>query len=122
MRLITHNVLQCHAKQCPPGASYPLALRNVELEAVEAEFNEDFVRRMLDRLDWNVLVDTAFVLGIAQLPKEIPELRDTEFLKAVHKVILETRVKEAEMVCNGCGHVYPIKDGIPNMLLQDHEL
>lgn len=26
------------------------------------------------------------------------------------------------MVCPNCGHVYPIKDGVPNMLLAEHEL
>ncbi|CAG7850711.1 SubName: Full=Related to TRM112-subunit of an adoMet-dependent tRNA methyltransferase (MTase) complex {ECO:0000313/EMBL:CCA74735.1} [Serendipita indica DSM 11827] len=51
-----------------------------------------------------------------------PEQMDTEFLKALHHVLLEIHVEEGAMVCANCGHVYPISNGIPNMLLQEHEL
>ncbi|TPX60749.1 hypothetical protein SpCBS45565_g07439 [Spizellomyces sp. 'palustris'] len=115
-------MLQCHAKGCDPSQSYPLELKGVELESLDAEYNEDFIRRLIPKLDWNVLVHTAFALGVAELPKELPDVQDEAFLRKVHQVALETRVKEAQMVCNGCGHVYPIKDGVPNMLLQDSEV
>ena len=26
-------------------------------------------------------------------------------------------ITQGELVCNNCGHVYPINEGIPNMLL-----
>ncbi|KAJ3155946.1 hypothetical protein HDU89_005509 [Geranomyces variabilis] len=122
MRLITHNMLQCHVKACPPGQSYPLQIRNATVEALDAEFNADFVRRLIPKLDWKVLRSTAFELGVAQLPEECPEEPSEDDLQMIHKVALQTRVKEAEMVCSGCGHVYAIKDGVPNMLLQDHEI
>ncbi|KAI9017071.1 hypothetical protein BC832DRAFT_543587 [Gaertneriomyces semiglobifer] len=121
MRLITHNMLQCHAKGCNSN-NYPLELREVELESLEAEFSDDFIRRLLPKLDWGVLVQTAYSLGVAQLPEEVPEEQDEDFLRVVHDVILGTRVKVATMICKGCGHVYPIKDGVPNMLLQDNEV
>ncbi|TPX55490.1 hypothetical protein PhCBS80983_g05268 [Powellomyces hirtus] len=115
-------MLQCHAKSCPQGQSYPLAIRNAELEQLDAEFNADFVTRLMPKLDWAVLRKTAFELGVAELPAEIPTEPTQADLQLIHKVALETRIKEADMVCNGCGHVYPIKDGVPNMLLQDHEI
>ncbi|KAJ3040549.1 hypothetical protein HDV00_010729 [Rhizophlyctis rosea] len=113
-------MLQCHAKGCTSN-NFPLRIEEAELEAAEADFNEDFMRRMTSRLEWGALVQTAGSLGIA-LPETLPEEPDEEFLKKLHNVIMETRVKEGRMVCNGCGHVYPIKDGIPNMLLQDNEV
>jgi multifunctional methyltransferase subunit TRM112 len=45
-----------------------------------------------------------------------------EFLKVVHGVILETHVQQGDMICPNCSHVYKIKDGIPNMLLAEHEI
>jgi multifunctional methyltransferase subunit TRM112 len=26
------------------------------------------------------------------------------------------------LICDGCGHIYRIKDGIANMLLSEHEV
>ncbi|KAJ3005727.1 hypothetical protein HKX48_000497 [Thoreauomyces humboldtii] len=116
-------MLQCMvAKNCDPAKAYPLHIRGAELEELEAEFNPDFIRKLIPKLDWTVLRKTAFELGVAQLPEECPSEPTDEDLQMIHKVVLETRVKEAEMVCNGCGHVYVIKDGVPNMLLQDHEI
>ncbi|KAI9104647.1 hypothetical protein DFS34DRAFT_603938 [Phlyctochytrium arcticum] len=122
MRLLTHNMLQCHARNCDPAKSYPLQLSDTSLEALDIEFVPEFVTRLIPKLDWPVLVKTAHSLGVARLPNKVPEELTEDFLKKVHKAALETRVKDGNMKCNGCGHVYPIKDGIPNMLLQDIEL
>lgn len=54
MRLLTHNVLQC-----PRTQAYPLKLEVRELENVEVEYDKDFILRMLPRLDWGVLCQTA---------------------------------------------------------------
>lgn len=38
----------------------------------------------------------------------------------LHKLLLETTVKEGKMVCGNCGHEYRIKEGIANFLLPNH--
>jgi multifunctional methyltransferase subunit TRM112 len=58
MRLITHNMLQCHAKGCNSN-NFPLQLSNVEIEIQETDFNPMFIRNMLPKLEWNALVKTA---------------------------------------------------------------
>ena len=58
VRLITHNLLACHAKGCTTN-NFPLALKDVKLELREAEYNPDFVRNFLPRLDWSALVHAA---------------------------------------------------------------
>ncbi|KAI9028601.1 Trm112p-domain-containing protein [Hyaloraphidium curvatum] len=122
MRLITHNMLQCNARGCTSN-NFPLRIADAELEETEAEFNADFLKRMLPKLEWGALVETAYSLGIDSLPKELPEnTDDEEFLKNLHHVLLETRVKEGKMICNNCNHVFPITDGIPNMLLTENEV
>ncbi|KAI7902202.1 uncharacterized protein BX663DRAFT_512079 [Cokeromyces recurvatus] len=123
MRLITHNMLQCHVKDCNTN-NFPLRFENVQLELIEADFNPEFLANMLNKIEWEALVNTAIQLGINTLPAEMPEnaTENEEFLKLVHNVLLETHVQQGQMVCPNCSHVYKIKDGIPNMLLAEHEI
>jgi multifunctional methyltransferase subunit TRM112 len=60
VRLITHNLLACHAKSCVASpANFPLRFRDASVAVREAEFNADFLRGFLSRLDWKALVGSA---------------------------------------------------------------
>ncbi|ORZ22645.1 hypothetical protein BCR42DRAFT_406692 [Absidia repens] len=123
MRLITHNMLQCHVKDCNTN-NFPLRFEDAEVELIEAEYNPLFLTNMLPKLDWEALTSTANQLGISNVPAQVPEdaNENEDFLKALHNLILETHIQQGKMVCNNCQHVYNIKDGIPNMLLAEHEI
>ncbi|KAJ1728657.1 hypothetical protein LPJ61_003918 [Coemansia biformis] len=124
MRLITHNMLKCHVKNCnDPDKQFPLRFKDAQLEQIEAERNDEFLVRMLPRIEWSALATTATELGI-ELPKEVPKVPadDDAFMQALHTAIMEMHVKGGSMVCNGCGHEYKITKGIPNMLLAEHEI
>ncbi|CAG8675036.1 7706_t:CDS:2 [Funneliformis caledonium] len=116
-------MLQCHAKNCNSN-NYPLQLSKVEVVNQETEFNPMFLRNMLPKLEWNALVKTAFQINVT-LPNALPESStdelDEEFLKTLHRVLLETHIQQGQMTCPNCNHVYHIKDGIPNMLLDETE-
>jgi multifunctional methyltransferase subunit TRM112 len=43
--------------------------------------------------------------------------QNDEFLKKIHKVLLEYDVEEGELICPETGRKFPIVNGIPNMLL-----
>lgn len=58
VRLITHNLLACHAKGCTSN-NFPLQFKDVQVELREAEFNPDFLRGFIPRLEWGALVDAA---------------------------------------------------------------
>jgi multifunctional methyltransferase subunit TRM112 len=58
VRLITHNLLACHAKGCNSN-NFPLAFKDVQIELQEAEFNGDFLKGFLPKLEWPALVDAA---------------------------------------------------------------
>ncbi|CAB4427555.1 unnamed protein product [Rhizophagus irregularis] len=120
MRLVTHNMLQCHVKGCNSN-NFPLQLSDVEIEIQETDFNPKFLRNMLSKLEWNALVKTALEINITTLPNVLPNDLDEEFLKMLHRVLLETHIKQGQMICPNCNHTYPIKDGIPNMLLSETE-
>ncbi|KAJ8457442.1 hypothetical protein ONZ45_g18311 [Pleurotus djamor] len=117
VRLITHNLLQCHAKGCNTN-NFPLQFKNAEIELREAEYNADFIRGFLPKLEWKALVDTAKELGDTSLPDEQPEMMDDDTSKSLHHI----HVEEGQMICPNCNHVYPISNGIPNMLLAEHEI
>ncbi|KAF7981499.1 hypothetical protein HWV62_33047 [Athelia sp. TMB] len=121
VRLITHNLLACHVKGCTSN-NFPLAFKDVQIELREAELNPDFLRGFLPKIEWNALVGAAMELGDTSLPAEKPEMIDDEFLQKLHHVLLEIHVEEGTMTCPNCNHVYPISNGIPNMLLAEHEI
>ncbi|KZT30088.1 Trm112p-domain-containing protein [Neolentinus lepideus HHB14362 ss-1] len=121
VRLITHNLLACHVRGCNSN-NFPLQFQDVQIGLREAEFNPDFLRGFLPKIEWNALVDSARQLGDTSLPAEQPVMIDDDFLKTLHHVLLEIHVEEGAMVCPNCKHVYPISNGIPNMLLADHEI
>jgi multifunctional methyltransferase subunit TRM112 len=136
VRLITHNLLCCHAASCEAPNNFPLAFRDAQISVKEAEFNPDFLRGFLPKIDWKALVQAAKSLGEDVLPEMEPDAShwDDEKLKDLHHVLLEVRglihpryrahhnlqihVDEGAMVCpnSKCGHVYPISSGIPNMV------
>ena len=93
MRLFTHNFLQCHVKGCNSSSSYPLKLADVELEEKDAEFNIEFIRGFMTKIDWKALHRTVQELNLdADLPEAIPEEPySEELLLTVHKVLLEVK-------------------------------
>lgn len=94
MRLLTHNLLACHAKACQTTSNnFPLVLKDVQLELIEAEPNEMFVKGFLPKLDWPALVKTARSLGDTSLPDQGPDpskpLEDADLIQLLHHVLLE---------------------------------
>jgi hypothetical protein len=62
VRLITHNLLACHAKDCNTN-NFPLAFKDAQLEIREAEFNPEFLKGFLPKIEWTALVNTAREVG-----------------------------------------------------------
>jgi len=123
VRLITHNLLACHVKGCTSN-NFPLAFRDAQIEIREADFNPEFLRGFMPKIEWSALISASRQLGDTSLPEEqpLPETQTEEFLKALHRVLMEIHVEEGSMICPNCGHEYKISRGIPNMLLAEHEI
>ena len=128
MRLITHNMLQCHKKSCASGKNYPLLLQSIEVESKEVEFNPEFLVNFIPRLDWSVVHSVAQQLSLpVSIPEQLPETpldmeKDEELLKNLHTILMETHLKNGELKCPGCQRSYQISDGIANMLLNEDEI
>ncbi|XP_054758583.2 multifunctional methyltransferase subunit TRM112-like protein [Lytechinus pictus] len=123
MKLLTHNMLTSHVKGVKNG--YPLKIEPENTRTLEVEFNPDFIARMIPRIDWTALYDTACSLNVnGNLPPQLIENyeSDEEFLKEAHRVLLEVEIVEGNLVCPESGRKFPIKNGIANMLLNEDEV
>uniref|UniRef100_A0A1B0DIJ8 Multifunctional methyltransferase subunit TRM112-like protein n=2 Tax=Phlebotomus papatasi TaxID=29031 RepID=A0A1B0DIJ8_PHLPP len=58
------------------------------------------------------------------LPKEFSDqiTSDTEILQRLHHILLEIDIIEGNLQCPETGRVFPISNGIPNMLLNEEEV
>ena len=89
-----------------------------------SEFSPELTARLLSKIDWPALVRTVSDLGIAELPTTIPAKPETDeaFLRAVHDLVMDVHILEGALICPHCARSFPIKKGIPNMLLRDDEI
>jgi multifunctional methyltransferase subunit TRM112 len=51
-------MLQCHVKNCNNN-NFPLRFEEVQVELIEADFNPQFLSNMLNKIEWEALVNTA---------------------------------------------------------------
>lgn len=60
MKVITANFVTCAVKECKTSpASFPLHFHDAELEMQELEFQPEFIRNVIPRIDWDSLRVTA---------------------------------------------------------------
>lgn len=86
---------------------------------------------MLPKLKYSAVL--AAVADIAEkadpkppaIPSELPddggELEESQ-LEALHQVLFNIHVLEGELICPDTGRKFPIKQGIPNMILHEDEI
>ncbi|KAJ1655656.1 hypothetical protein IWQ61_004635 [Dispira simplex] len=94
MRLLTHNMLQCHVKSCTdPALNFPLQLKDIELEQVETDRNDDLLLNLLQKVDWDALKATVVEvgLGVVDFPQAVPENpeNDESFMQRFHEILME---------------------------------
>ncbi|XP_062523115.1 multifunctional methyltransferase subunit TRM112-like protein [Corticium candelabrum] len=122
MRLLIHNMLMSRVKGVKKG--YPFGIKATKVEEKSVDFNAEFIARIISRIEWEALEQAAESIGVSDLPKEVvPEYeKNEEFLRLAHHALMEVEVIEGCLVCPESGREFPIKDGIPNMLLNEDEV
>ena len=108
--------MRSHGKDVKVG--YPLILQIDHLEVIESECNEDFMKHIIPSLEWETLKKCAEAVKIVGLPAvyDVSLLEDSDFLSFVHNLLLDIHVTKGSLICPETGRVYPIADGIPNMM------
>jgi multifunctional methyltransferase subunit TRM112 len=105
-----------HLVRCPT----PIA------ETVAHVVCSDTIVSLLRKIQFTALKAAALSVAYPDLEEfsEITEeLRGSEeFQRKVHHALFEIHVLEGNLVCPESGRRFPIKDGIPNMLLHEDEV
>ncbi|XP_030567695.1 multifunctional methyltransferase subunit TRM112-like protein [Drosophila novamexicana] len=124
MKLSTYNFLTSMAiKGVKVG--YPLKLTINKKDVIESEFNPVFIERLLPKLDWSAVYGAAQVAELAEdIPAAQPEniAENEQLLQRLHHLLFEIDVLEGQLECPETGRIFPIADGIPNMLLNEDEV
>ncbi|VDN52230.1 unnamed protein product [Dracunculus medinensis] len=85
----------------------------------EHEYNENLVKGLLEKLNYPVLREAAESIGEANgLPAQLPTIQDEPFLRKLFHVLMSVEIIEGELKCPESGHVFPIRSGIPNMIVE----
>jgi multifunctional methyltransferase subunit TRM112 len=83
MRVLTHNFLMCSVRGCTSN-NYPLTIKPTQVDTVESEFNADFMRNMIPKLEWNALVSSCRDVRF-HTPQSIPTHCHTYFICLSHR-------------------------------------
>jgi multifunctional methyltransferase subunit TRM112 len=121
MKLLTHNLLRSNVKGVKKG--YPLRIEAKQVQVKDTEFNPEFIKGMLDRLDWQALRTACLEMDPnLKLPEKIGDVNDEEFLKLAHHALVEVVLIEGFLICPESGRKFKVENGIPNMLLNEDEI
>ena len=86
----------------------------------------ELVLNLLRKIHFGALKRAMKDLAIDTLDdvEEVTEVlkADDTFLRKIHHALFEVHVLDAFLVCPQSGRKFPIKDGIPNMLLHEDEV
>jgi multifunctional methyltransferase subunit TRM112 len=84
------------------------------------------VKSILAKVNWEALKGAAVNIGnsdIADVTAITEEVLENEtVLRRIHHLLFEVSVVDGNLVCPESGRKFPIKDGIPNMLLIEDEV
>jgi multifunctional methyltransferase subunit TRM112 len=94
----------------------------------ESPVDTELVRKMLPKLQYAAVVGALAEISdkidqeIPVIPAALPETLDDATLEALHLVLFNIHILEGELVCPDTGRRFPIKQGIPNMILHEDEI
>ena len=110
-------MLKCNIKGVENG--YPLRIEAASVEETEADYDANLVRRMLSKINLAALQSA---LSDLKHSVEISDSEDENNLRQLHHALFEIHVVEGVLLCPESGRRFPVKDGIPNMLLHEDEV
>ena len=89
------------------------------------------MKKLLSRINWECLQKAAVDMKIespfnetmiALTTAKEGEALDEDFLRYIHHLLFEVHLLDGFLVCPQSGRKFPVKDGIPNMLLHEDEI
>ena len=106
--------------------AFPLKLIPTKVSREETKFDSALVINLLNKIDYKALLYAAGTVGVKNLPAELPKQISADshdgLLRTLHTVLLDIHVEEGTLVCPRSNREFPIKQGIPNMRLNEDEV
>ena len=126
--IASHNFSQPQIIPHRTTQGYPLRIAATEVVVEESPMDTELVTKLLPKLNYPAVV--AALKEIADqvdpkpptIPTELPEELSASVLEALHHVLFNIHIIEGELVCPDTGRKFPIKQGIPNMILHEDEI
>lgn len=111
---------------------YPLKIVPTDIMVDESSpFDAELVKKMLPKLNYPAILSAVEEIKEVATPKppvlptELPQdldQCDDSMLEAIHQVLFNIHILEGELQCPDTGRKFPIKQGIPNMILHEDEI
>ena len=119
MRILTHNSLRCNNDDVTDPTSIdqyqPYQIEIEDMEVIETDINEDFIRHLMPSLDWNGLLIAAKAIGIEAFPECYDDslLEDEDFVKAMHYLLFDVHIVSGYLINSYNNKKYKIENSIP---------
>ncbi|OEU20598.1 Trm112p-domain-containing protein [Fragilariopsis cylindrus CCMP1102] len=120
MRLLTHNFLQSNVRGTVDG--YPLKIEGTNIVVENSSMDSNLVRKVLPKLNYPALVAAINDIRNEEGEEDNNNNISESVLKALHFFLFDVHVIEGCLICPGTDRRFPIKDGIPNMILHEDEV
>lgn len=119
---------------------YPLNIEVITLKYEESPYDKQFLFKMLPKINYPALRNAVQQMNphcssstpLPELPEHIDfssdaaaaslENLDEDTCKNLYKVLFDVYLMEGWLVCPDTGRKFPVKDGIPNMILHEDEI
>mgnify|MGYP003334072214 CR=1 FL=1 len=113
---------------------YPLKIEAANVVVEKSPLDSNLVSKVLPKLNYPAMIGAINDLRLSSneafseapdIPSEAPKekvITDESALKALHFFLFDVHVIEGFLVCPDTGRKFPIKDGIPNMILHEDEI
>jgi multifunctional methyltransferase subunit TRM112 len=114
---------------------FPLIIEPERLLVEDSVVDTELILRLVPKLEYSAIRQAVQQLahkceeqGIAlpELPDHLPHDvlvdKNATFITHLHRVLFDIHVQEGYLVCPSTGRKFPIKDGIPNMILHEDEV
>ena len=117
---MTHNFLRSNVKGTENG--YPLLIEVTTLNCIESSsvIDKDLLLGLLPKINYPALLSAIQQVSphchppLEELPTELPT--------NLNRALFDVYLVEGYLICPDTGRRFPVKDGIPNMILHEDEI
>ena len=119
MRILTHNSLRCNNDDVADPTSIdqyqPYKIEIEDMEVIETDMNEEFIRHLIPSLDWGGLLIAAEAIGLQVFPESYDNslLEDEDFVKAMHYLLFDVHIVSGYLINSYNNKKYKIENSIP---------